>query len=211
MKIASTLARFILLCLSIGACAYVSSDLRPDGIVVERNKQSRPAWADAPTERLLTSGSENRFHYALLKSRDLPIAVKQSQTRAIEQSYELWKPQFDKKVGTFSQLKKLQSSARTSKELQAITDRIARRLHSEVAQIEDIYFERVRIDSQKNPADLEGVSEYFDVHTLVQFLPIDQEKLQKDLSTEFLASSVGEVKKVGRELSSNPNPKPKKK
>jgi len=209
MKIAPSLARFILLCFSLGACAYVSSDLRPDGIVVERNKQSRPAWADAPTERLLTSGSEYRFHYALLKSRDLPIAVKQSQTRAIEQSYELWKPQFDQEVGTFSQLKKLQASARTSKELQAVTDRIARRLHSEVAQIEDIYFERIRIDSQKNPTDLEGVSEYFDVHTLVQFLPFDQEKLQKDLSAALLASSVGELKKVGRDLSTTPKRKKK--
>jgi hypothetical protein len=209
MTTASSLARFIFICFSLGACAYVSSDLRPDGIVVERNKQSRPAWADAPTERLMTTGSENRFHYALLKSRDLPIAVKQSQTKAIEQSYELWKPQFDQEIGTFSQVKKLQSSARTSKELQAIIDRIARRLHSEVAQIEDIYFERIRIDSQKNPSDLEGVSEYFDVHTLVQFLPIDREILQKDLSAAFLASSVGEIKKVGRDLS--PTPKRKKK
>ena len=209
MTIASSLARFILLCFYLGACAYVSSDLRPDGIVVERNKQSRPAWADAPTERLMTTGSENRFHYALLKSRDLPIAVKQSQTKAIEQSYELWKPQFDQEIGTFSQVKKLQSSARASKELQAIIDQVAHRLHSDVAQIEDIYFERVRIDSQKNPSDLEGVSEYFNVHTLVQFLPIDREILQKDLSAAFLASSVWEIKKVGRDLS--PTPKRKKK
>lgn len=181
------------------SCAYIPSDSRTDGVVIERNKQTRPAWADAPTDQLLYTSSETRFHYAVLKARDLPIAVKQSQTAAIDASFSLWKPLFDQQIYEFDPLKQLKNQPKINRELNDIIYRLAHRSHSEIAQIEDIYFERVKIDNYNG--ELEHFSEYFDVHTLVHLAPIDHEQLTQQLASELQSSRTPEIKRAGKELS----------
>jgi hypothetical protein len=181
-------------------CVTVTSDKRPEGLVVERNKQVRPAWADAPTDKLLVNSTETRFHYALLKQRDLPIAVKQSQTAAIFSSFDLWLPGFNQHLNDLPQLNGLRSSSRTSKDMEQLLNQVAHKIHSEVTQIEDIYFERIRIDNYASVPELQGVTEYFDVHTLVQLLPVDGEKLRASIGSALLASKPSEMKRVGKEL-----------
>jgi hypothetical protein len=70
-----------------------------------------------------------------------------------------------------------------------------------VSQIEDIYYEKIRIDNHSTVPELQGVTEYFDVHTLVQLLPGDSEKLRSSLGTALSASKQPEMRKVGKELS----------
>ena len=185
----------------LNSCASLQPDKRPEGVVVERNKQSRPVWVDSPTNKLLVSTTETRFHYALLKQRDLPIAVKLSQTNAIKESFELWRPGFDQRLNDFPQLKGLQSSTRTSKDTSLLLDQVAHKIHGEVSQIEDIYYEKIRIDNYATVPELQGVTEYFDVHTLVQLLPVDSEKLRSSLGTALSGSKQPEMRKVGKELS----------
>lgn len=175
-------------------------DRRPEGVVVERNKEVRPAWVDSPTKSLLVSATETRFHYPLLKQRDLPIAVKQSQTKAVEESFILWRPSFDQRLNDVPQINGLRTSSRTSKETEKILDQVASKIHTEIAQIEDIYFERIRIDNFNLVPELTGVTEYFDVHTLVQLMPIDTERLKNVLGNSLQASKYSEMKKVGKEL-----------
>ena len=189
-----------LLLLAISNCATISSDKRPEGIVVERNKQVRPAWADSPTGKLLVNSTETRFHYAHLKQRDLPIAVKQSQTAAIFSSFDLWLPGFNQRLGDLPQINGLRSSPRTSKDMDQLLNQVAHKIHSDVAQIEDIYFERVRIDNYATVPELQGVTEYFDVHTLVQLLPVDGEKLRGYIGNALLVSKPAEMRRVGKEL-----------
>ena len=181
-------------------CATITSDKRPEGLVVERNKQVRPAWADSPADKLLVNSTETRIHYALLKQRDLPIAVKQSQTNAIFSSFDLWLPSLNQRLGDLPQLNGLRSSPRASKDMEQLLTQVAHKIHGEVAQIEDIYFERVRIDNYATVPELQGVTEYFDVHTLVQLLPVDGEKLRGSIGSALLASKSSEMKRVGKEL-----------
>jgi hypothetical protein len=131
----------------------------------------------------------------------LPIAVKLSQTNAIKDSFELWRPGFDQRLNDFPQLKGLQSSTRTSKDTSLLLDQVAHKIHGEVSQIEDIYYEKIRIDNYATVPELQGVTEYFDVHTLVQLLPVDSEKLRSSLGTALSASKQPEMRKVGKELS----------
>ncbi len=183
------------------SCVTTDSDKRPEGVVVERNKQTKPAWVDSPTNKLLVNPTETRFHFSLLKQRDLPIAVKQSQTMAIDASFDHWFPGFEQRLADFPQINGLRSSSRTSKDMEVLISNVAHKIHSQVAQIEDIYYERIRIDNYKPVPELQGVTEYFDVHTLVQLLPVDGEKLRISLGGALLAGKFQEMKKVGRELS----------
>jgi hypothetical protein len=183
------------------ACVTVVSDKRPEGIVVERNKQTRPVWADSPTNKLVMNDSETRFHYAMVRQRDLPIAVKLSQTNALKESFELWKSVFGQSLREVPQVRRLQVSTKQGKELAQILDIASSKLHSDLAQIEDIYYERIRIDNYEHVPELKGVSEYFDVHTLIKISKIDLDKLKLILGTELLAARNSEFKKVGRELS----------
>jgi hypothetical protein len=193
------LATFVLTIQS--ACATIVSDKRAEGVVVERNKQTRPIWADSPTNKLVVNDTETRYHFAIVRQRDLPIAVKQAQTSAIKESFALWRSVFGESLGDVSQVKRLQSATKQGKDLTQILDVVASKLHSDLAQIEDIYYERIRIDNYGPVPELKGVPEYFDVHTLVKIAPLDLEKMKISLGTELLAARHPEFKKVGRELS----------
>jgi hypothetical protein len=182
------------------SCVSTDSDKRPEGVVVERNKQTRPAWVDSPTDKLLVNPTETRFHFSLLKQRDLPIAVKQSQTMAIDASFNFWFPGFEQRLADFPQINGLRSSPRTTKDMEILIINVAHKIHSQVAQIEDIYYERIRIDNYKTVPELQGVTEYYDVHTLVQLLPVDREKLRLSLGSALSAGKYQEMKKIGREL-----------
>jgi hypothetical protein len=181
-------------------CTTVPSDKRPEGVVVERNKQVRPAWVDSPSDRLLVNSTETRFHHSLLKQRDLAIAVSQSQTQGIGASFDLWLPGFNQRLEDIPQLKGLRSSPRTSAATEELLSQVAHKIHSDVAKVEDIYYERVRIDNFAPVPELQGVVEYFDVHTLVQLLSVDGENLQRMLSAALLGGKFPEMKKVGKEL-----------
>lgn len=184
----------------LSSCLTTISDKRPEGVVIERNKQTKPAWVDSPTDKLLVNSTETRFHFALLKERDLPIAVKQSQTMAVEASFKLWSIEFEQCLTDYPQLKPLRSSPRTASDMETLISGLAHKIHSDAAQIEDIYYERIRIDNYKPVPELQGVTEYFDVHTLVQLLPIDREKLRVALGSALSAGKFQEMKKVGRDL-----------
>lgn len=181
-------------------CVYLSRDKRSDGSVIERNKESRPAWVDSPTDQLLYTASETRFHFAILKARDLPIAVKKSQIAAIEASFPLWLPIFERAMRNYKEVKTLESASGTSRDMAELKNYFAHRIHAEIAQVEDIYFEKIKIDDYKLELELEGLKEYFDVHTLVHLAPLDQEKVEKDLISALQASRNKEIRRVGKQL-----------
>ena len=189
-------------------CVYLSRDKRSDGSVVERNKESRPAWVDSPTNQLLYTSSETRFHFAILKARDLPIAVKKSQIAAIEASFPLWLPIFDQALKEIKEIKVLTNSSKTSSEFSEFKNQFAHRIHAEVAQVEDIYFERIKLDDYKSTPELQGVSEYFDVHTLVHLTPIDQEKFAKDLADQMKEARNKQIRSAGQSLLKRLSAKP---
>lgn len=201
MKIVSK--KFLILAaviLNLTRCTTVSGDKRPEGVVIERNKQVQPAWVDSPSDRLLVNSTETRFHFSSLKQRDLAIAVNQTQGLAIAASYDLWLPGFNQRLGDFPQLQGLQSSPRTQKEMEELLNRVSHKIHTDVAKVEDIYYERIRIDNFEKVPELQGVVEYFDVHTLVQLISIDGEVLRQVLSDALLASKFSEMKTVGKGL-----------
>jgi hypothetical protein len=185
---------------TLSGCTTFNGDKRPEGVVIERNKQVQPAWVDSPSDRLLVNSTETRFHYSSVKQRDLAIAVNQSQGLAIAASYDLWLPGFNQRLGDFPQLKGLQSSPRTQKDMEALLVRVSHKIHTDVAKVEDIYYERIRIDNFENVPELQGVVEYFDVHTLVQLVSIDGDVLKQVLSDALLAAKFSEMKSVGKEL-----------
>lgn len=198
---------FLSLSLSLVGCIYLARDKRPGGTVIERNKETRPAWVDSPTNQLLYTTSETRFHFAVLKARDLPIAVKKSQIAAIEASFALWKPTFDKQLATIQEIKPLMANPKLVAEANDLISNYSHKVHSEIAQVEDIYFERVKIENYQASPELEGVSEYFDVHTLVHLNPIDQEKFPRDLAAKLEAANNRQIRATGKQLAKNLNKK----
>jgi hypothetical protein len=201
----------VLLFVALASCATTNENKRPEGVVIERNKESRPAWADAPEDQLLVHTTETRFHYALLKERDLPISVKQAQTNAIDASYKFWYPGFEQRLEDVPQIKGLRTSPRTAKDMEQILNIVAHRIHGDVAQIEDIYYEKVRIDNFNVVPQLQGVTEYFDVHVLVQLMPVDGEKLKLTLGSAMQSSQYAEMKQVGKSLAPTVKDKKSKK
>ena len=185
----------------ISACTTDSGDKRKEGVVVERNKLVRPAWVDSPSDRLLLNSTETRFHHSSLKQRDLAIAVNQSQALAITASYDLWLPTFTQHIDAVPKIGDLRSNPKTQTVMNSIIDRVSHKIHTDVAKVEDIYYERIRIDNFESVPELVGVPEYFDVHTLVQLISIDNSALQNSLSDAMLVEKISEIKKFGKELS----------
>lgn len=190
-------------------CATIQSDTRPDGRIVERSKQVRPVWADSPLNQLAVNATEVKFHYAKFKQRDLPIAVKSAQTEAIDQSFPLWRPSFDSRLKEYPRLVAA-GTGPAEKEYVSLLDQAAHRVHAQAAQIEDIYYERVRIEDASKVPELTGVSEYFDVHILVQLLQVDSERLKNALYQSFLNAKSPALRKAGKELAPPPPPVIKK-
>ena len=189
--------------LQIYGCTTLQSDKRPDGVVIERNKQTRPVWSDAPTDQLVVNATEAKFHYALNRQRDLPIAVKQAQTSAIEASYPLWKPNFDERLKELPNVAAT-SHGRAGAEYATLIEQVSRRIHARVNQVEDIYYERVRIDQPDAAPDLVGAKEYFDVHVLVQILPVESEELKHQIASSFSSAKSAELRKIAKDLTPPP-------
>lgn len=190
----------LILTVTVTGCTTLNGDKRPEGVVIERNKQVQPTWVDSPSDRLLVNSTETRFHHSSVKQRDLAIAVNQSQGLAIAASYDLWLPGFNQRLEDFPQLKGLQSSSRTQKDMEALLGRVSHKIHTDVAKVEDIYYERIRIDNFEKVPELQGVVEYFDVHTLVQLVSINGDVLKQVLSDALLAAKFSEMKTVGKDL-----------
>lgn len=181
-------------------------DNRPEGRIVERSKQLRPVWADSPLNQLAVNATEVKFHYAKFKQRDLPIAVKTSQTEAIESSFTPWRPSFDSRMKEFPKLVSAGSGS-SQKEYELLLDQAAHRVHAQAAQIEDIYYERVRIEDASKVPELTGVSEYFDVHVLVQLQQVDSEKLKNALFQTFSSAKSLTLRKAAKDLAPLPEAK----
>jgi hypothetical protein len=192
------------------SCTSLTREKRPHGFVIERNKESRPAWVDSPINKLLYTSSEIRFHFAIQKARDLPIAIKKSQTAAIDASFVLWLPTFEQALKEFKELSLLAKTNKTSAEFAEIKDHLAHRVHSEIAQVEDIYFERIKIDNYQESPDLEGVSEYFDVHTLVHLKPVAKDELTRQLIDQMQSARNKKIRQVGAEILKRKSAKPLK-
>jgi hypothetical protein len=182
------------------------SDNRPEGRIVERSKQLRPVWADSPLNQLAINATEVKFHYAKFKQRDLPIAVKTSQTEAIESSFTPWRPSFDSRIKEFPKLIAA-GTGPSQKEYEILLDQAAHRVHAQAAQIEDIYYERVRIEDASKVPELTGVSEYFDVHVLVQLQQVDSERLNNALFQTFSTAKSLTLRKVAKDFAPLPEAK----
>lgn len=196
VKIQSAILAFTLV---YTACTTLSDSIRPEGRVVERSKQTKPVWADAPTGQLIVNATEAKIHYYLGKQRDLPIAIKLAQTSAIESSFDAWKPSFDIRLKEYPQLLAAKNS-KNEKEYVILLDQAARKTHSQAAQVEDIYFERVRIENPDKVPELQGVNEYFDVHVLVQLMPVPSDKLNGVLHQVFSSAKSADLKKAVKDL-----------
>lgn len=203
------IVNLLLLSFVFSSCA-TQSDTRPEGRVVERSKQVKPVWADSPLNQLSVNATEAKFHYAKFKERDLPIAVKAAQTEAIDQSFNAWRSSFDSRLKEFPKLVAAGVGS-AEKEYTSSIEQAAHRVHAQAAQIEDIYYERVRIEDASKVPELTGVSEYFDVHVLVQLLQVDSEKLKNALYQSFINAKSPALKKAAKDLAPPPPPPPAKK
>jgi hypothetical protein len=182
------------------SCITLPSDQRPEGKVVERSKQTKPVWSDSPTDQLIVNATEAKIHYFSQKSRDLPIAVKLMQSTAIEKSYPLWKPSFDQRLKEFPKIFNAKTP-RNEKEFYDLLEQCARKVHAEAAQIEDIYYEKIQIEKPELVPELAGVSEYFDVHVLVQLKQVDTAKIESVIYQVFSKAKAVELRRVGSEFS----------
>jgi len=180
-------------------CTTVQEDLRPEGRVVERSKQTKPVWADAPAGQIVVNATEAKIHYTLVKQRDLPIAIKTAQTSAVTSSFDAWKPSFEARLKDYPTLTAAKSS-RNEIEFNQLLDQAAHKAHTQIAQVEDIYFERIHIDNPAKVPELDGVSEYFDVHVLLQLLPLQSAKLDMILYQVFQTSKFPELKRAVKDF-----------
>lgn len=193
----------------VAACAMSSctttapSDTRPEGRIVERSKQVRPVWVDSPLSQLAVNATEVKFHYAKFKERDLPIAVKAAQTEAIDQSFLPWRPSFESRLKEFPKLIAA-GVGPAEKEYTTLLEQAAHRVHAQAAQIEDIYYERIRIEDASKVPQLSGVPEYFDVHVLVQLMQVDSDKLRNAIYQSFVAAKSPALRKAVKELAPPP-------
>lgn len=192
----------------LNSCA-TPTDNRPEGRIVERSKQLRPVWADSPLNQLAVNATEVKYHYAKFKQRDLPIAVKAAQTEAIDESFIPWRPSFDARIKEFPKLVAA-GTGPSEKEYLSLFDQAAHRVHAQAAQIEDIYYERVRIEDASKVPELTGVSEYFDVHVLVQLQQVDSERLKNALFQTFSGAKSLALRKAAKELAPPPPAKKSK-
>lgn len=181
------------------SCATTSKDSRPEGRVIERSKQAKPVWADAPAGQLIVNATEAKIHYANTKQRDLPIAIKVTQSSAIESSYEPWRASFETRLSEFPKVLAAKN-AKNQVEYTQLIEQVARKVHAQAAQVEDIYYERIRIDAADKVPELAGVSEYFDVHVLVQLLPVDSTKIRAVLQQVFSGAKAPELKRIGKDM-----------
>lgn len=195
---------FLFASFALFSCTTTSSnDTRPEGRIVERSKQVRPVWVDSPLNQLAVNATEVKFHYAKFKERDLPIAVKAAQTEAIEQSFLPWRPSFESRLKEFPRLIAA-GTGTAEKEYTTLLEQAAHRVHAQAAQIEDIYYERIRIEDASKVPQLSGVPEYFDVHVLVQLMQVESEKLRNAIYQSFIAAKSPVLRKAAKELAPPP-------
>ena len=194
------LVRSFFVSLVLYSCTTTApTDTRPEGRIVERSKQVRPVWVDSPLSQLSVNATEVKFHYAKFKERDLPIAVKAAQTEAIDQSFLPWRPSFESRLKEFPRLVAAGTGS-AEKEYTTLLDQAAHRVHAQAAQIEDIYYERIRIEDASKVPELTGVPEYFDVHVLVQLLQVDSDRLRNAIYQSFINAKSPVLRKAAKEL-----------
>ncbi|MCX6116553.1 MAG: hypothetical protein NT027_03355 [Proteobacteria bacterium] len=181
------------------SCVTPIGDTRPEGVVVERNKKSRPVWADSPTNSLTSSQDDQKLHFTKERQRDLPIAIKLTQSESIEASYIPWKVQFDQKLRNLAKFEQI-SKKYNQMDFAENVHQLARKYHAQLAQVEDIYYEKIRIDDATKVPELKGVGEYYDVHVLVSLKLIEDLKLKSLAKSHFLNSKWPELKKWAQEL-----------
>ncbi len=189
------------------SCISLPDERRSDGKVIERNKQSRPVWVDAPVNQLIVNATEANVHISKLKQRDLPIAIKLTQTAAIETSYPPWRPSLESRMGEFPSITSFKTGKHET-EYSILLEQVARKIHAQVAQVEDIYYERIQINPEKKPPEFENLTEYFDVHVLVQLHPVESVKLQSVIHQVFSNAKASELRKAAKSLAL-PNPSKK--
>ena len=205
MRMLGTITRLncLLVFTLILGCASAPENQRPEGRVIERSKQSKPVWADAPSGQLIVNATEAKIHHFSPKKRDLPISIKTAQSDAIENSFASWRPSFLVRLNEFTQLMATKST-KNEQEFNELIEQAARRVHTQAAQVEDIYYERIQIDSPEKVPELAGVNEYFDVHILVQLLPVETEKIQAALYQVFQQARSPDLKRAVREFAPKP-------
>lgn len=180
-------------------CVSTQTQTRSDGVVIERNKQARPVWVDAPMSQLVESSKDAKLRYALLKQRDLPLAIKSTQSSAISSSYEPWRPIFDtqlKQLALFHQIRAKDDASR----FDGLVEKAAHEVHAQSSQIEDIYYEKIRIDDPSMVPELKGVNEYFDVHVLIRIVPIENKRFLAIIKRVFGGAKSLETRKWAKEL-----------
>lgn len=191
--------RTILITSLLYSCQTPLGDVRPEGVVVERNKQVRPVWVDLPTERIVSASADSKLHFAKFKQRDLPIAIKTTQSLAVESSFSMWLPIFNERMKQVPKFNQIQSKG-SSTELDLLMTQLSRKQHSIAAQIDDIYYEKIRIDDPSKVPELAGVSEYYDVHVLILLKPLEDKQLHSSIKKIFLNSKQAEWRKWAQEL-----------
>jgi hypothetical protein len=185
-----------------GCTTTVTGDRRPEGPVVERNKEVKPIWLDLALDELVTTQTGGQLHHALFKQRDLPIGIKTAQTSAVEISFNAWKVAFDEKFSQLPNVGSLKNSG-TDKDLEAAKDQLSRRLHAEVTQIEDIYYERIRIDDRTKVPELGNIPDYFDIHALVNIQPLQLSVLILAAKSQFINAKNPAWRKWAQNLAQN--------
>ncbi len=191
--------RTVLIAALLYSCQTPLGDVRPEGVVIERNKQVRPVWVDLPTERIVSAGNDSKFHFAKFKQRDLPIAIKTTQSAAVESSFSAWLPIFNERMKQVPKFSQIQSKGNPA-ELDLLMTQLSRKQHAIAAQIDDIYYEKIRIDDPSKVPELTGVSEYFDVHVLILLKPMEDQQLHSSIKKIFINSKQAEWRKWAQEL-----------
>jgi hypothetical protein len=186
----------ILISILVGSCSTTFTHVRSDGKVVERSKEARPNWVEAPHAKLISDANESRMHFENLRQRDLPVAVKLTQSYAMEASYVAWKPLVAQRVGSFQGVVGLLND-RNRAEFDKISETMIRKLHSDLTAIEDIYYEKIETDPTAELNELKGAKEYFDVHVSIRIKGLLDEALRQAMVSSFAKSKDSQLRRLG--------------
>jgi hypothetical protein len=190
--------KWLLLISCLMSCATFLNE-RPEGRVIERSKQTPPAWSALKLNVLFETDDGAQYRHMRSKERDLPIGIKKTQTDGIQQSYNAWMPVFKQKMlASIPDLAKVQDS-----DLYPVLEKVGLPTHNEIAQISDFYFEKIHIDRPDMVPDLEGVSEFYEIHVLVTLKQFDMNKATTQMIQALETSGRPELQKIASQRKRN--------
>jgi len=165
-------------------------------VVLERSKEEAPAWISQVHGSFIDTGKG--LNYVAMESgmKDLPVGIRETQTKAIQDSSTALGLFVKEKVANVAAQRQGKNAVDSSQYV-AESSAVVRDFHNRYSRVGDMYFEEIQRDT---PSAEGTIEKYYRAWVLVQFPQEQVGKMMDQISVRLRASKNQELRSLGEAL-----------